>query len=246
MALYEEFIKSGNWLFRWRGYLPLAFFGIILVKMKNFHYLGNSRTLDFIWEIICLSVSFFGLAIRVYTVGHVSKNTSGRDTRKQVADVLNTSGLYSIMRHPLYLGNFFIGLGISMFIHLWWISLIYALAFWLYYERIMFAEEDFLRKKFGIEFDEWAKRTPAFLPKFSNWRRPDLSFSLKTVLRREYTGFFVIIASFSLLETIGDVIVEGKLKYNFVWLGLFSGGLLIYLILRTLKKKTRILHIDGR
>jgi len=248
MALYEEFTKTGNWLFRWRSYipLPLIVFGIILVKVKSFDYLGHSRTLDFIWEIICLFVSFFGLAIRIYTVGHAPKNTCGRNTHKQIADVLNKSGLYSIMRHPLYFGNFFIGLGISMFIHLWWASLIYVLVFWLYYERIMFAEEDFLRKKFGTEFDEWAKHTPAFLPKFSNWRRPDLSFSLKTVLRREYTGFFVIIASLTFLEITGDLVTEGKPDFDLMWIVLFSGGLVTYLILRTLKKKTKILHVKGR
>ena len=35
-----------------------------------------------------------------------TKNTSGRNTHDQVADSLNTSGIYSIVRHPLYVGNF--------------------------------------------------------------------------------------------------------------------------------------------
>ena len=59
-------------------------------------------------------MSFFGLGIRVFTVGFTPKNTSGRNTAEQIADVLNTSGIYSMVRHPLYVGNFFMWLGIGL------------------------------------------------------------------------------------------------------------------------------------
>jgi hypothetical protein len=36
MALKEEFERVGNWLFRWRSYLPLLLAGIILTGMENF------------------------------------------------------------------------------------------------------------------------------------------------------------------------------------------------------------------
>ncbi len=56
-------------------------------------------------------ISFFGLALRVIVVGHAPYGTSGRNTREQVADTLNTTGMYSIVRHPLYLANYLIILG---------------------------------------------------------------------------------------------------------------------------------------
>lgn len=92
------------------------------------------------------------IGIRIFTIGHTSKRTSGRNTKRQIADTLNTTGIYSVVRHPLYLGNFFMFLGVMLFAHLWWLLLIYILVFWLYYERIMFAEEAFLRKNFGDEY----------------------------------------------------------------------------------------------
>ena len=100
------------------------------------------------------------LAIRAYTIGHTPKGTSGRNTKKQVANALNTTGAYSLVRNPLYLGIFFMGLGVALFAHLWWLTLIYVLAFWLYYERVIFAEEAYLRDKFGAEYLSWADRTP--------------------------------------------------------------------------------------
>jgi hypothetical protein len=31
--------------------------------MKQYNYLGNSHFWDLVWEVICLSISFFGMAI---------------------------------------------------------------------------------------------------------------------------------------------------------------------------------------
>jgi len=188
-----------------------------------------------------------GLAIRVVTVGHVPRGTSGRNTHEgQVAEVLNTSGIYSVVRHPLYLGNFVIWLGIAMFCRLWWLTAIFALAFWIYYERIMFAEGEFLRRKFGEAYLAWAEKTPAFLPRLTGWRRPELPFSLRTVLRREYPGLFAICACFFALEAYQRVVIRGEWRPNPLWTGVFIAGLLAFLALRTLKRRTMLLVVDGR
>ncbi|MBM4330872.1 MAG: DUF1295 domain-containing protein [Deltaproteobacteria bacterium] len=237
MALKEELEKAGIWLFRWRSYLPLLLTGIFLVGLRDFDYPGHNHDWDLLWETFCLLVSFFGLGIRVYVVGHTPEGTSGRNTGEQKTVSLNVAGLYSIVRHPLYLGNFFIWLGISLLVRLWWLSLLCALIFWLYYERIMFAEEEFLRNKFAREFEEWSNNTPCFIPRFNKWKRPTISFSLRKALKDEYSGFFAIIASFTFLEVVGDIIIKGTLKLDLQRVIIFFIGLSTYLILRTLKKK---------
>ena len=246
MALREEFEKNGNWLFRWRSYLPFLMVGILVLSLRKFSYLAKSEIMDELWEAFCLCVSFFGLGIRIFTVGYTPKGTSGRNTREQIAETLNTKGIYSLIRHPLYLGNFFIWLGIVLFAHQWHLTLICILAYWLYYERIMFAEEAYLREKFGGEFEDWANRTPAIIPRFRNWEKADLSFSLKNVLKREYNGFFVIILSMSLLELTGNIFFKGKFEIDTMWYVIFSTGFLVWFTLRTLKKKTLLLHVEGR
>ena len=184
MALREQFESTGNWLFRWRSYLPIALGGIFLLALREYEYPGQNEKLDHLWEVLCLLVSFLGLGIRIFTVGHTPAGTSGRNTKNQIAETLNTTGIYSIVRNPLYLGNFFMGLGIALFAHLWWLTLIYVLVFWLYYERIIFAEEAYLRNKFGNQYLEWANWTPVFIPKFSQYRNANLPFSLRNVLKR--------------------------------------------------------------
>jgi protein-S-isoprenylcysteine O-methyltransferase Ste14 len=246
MALREEFENSGNWLFRWRSYMPLLMTVIMIASLRKFHYLDHSEKFDELWETFCLCVSLFGLGIRMFTIGFTPRGTSGRNTKEQIAETLNTKGIYSLVRHPLYLGNFFIWLGITLFAHQWSLTLICVLSFWIYYERIMFAEEAYLRKKFGKIFLDWSEETPAFIPSFRNWKKPELSFSVRNVLKREYNGFFVIILSMSLLEFTGNIFALGKPQLDLMWKIILCIGFLIWFTLRTLKKKTMLLHVEGR
>ena len=112
MSLQKEFEKQGAWLFRYRGVLPLIIlFAGTIIYLDTIIYPDNlflAKLYDTnYFENICLLISLFGLFIRVYTVGHTPVNTSGRNVDSQVADTLNTTGSYSLVRHPLYLGNFF-------------------------------------------------------------------------------------------------------------------------------------------
>ena len=246
MPLFEEFQSSGNFLFKRRSYFPLLLISLFLIALRNFHYPHHQHSLDRLWELICLPISFLGFGIRMLTLGYVPTGTSGRTTAQPSAATLNTTGIYSIVRHPLYLGNFLIWLGICLSIRIWWFTVISVLFFWIYYERIMFAEEEFLRKKFGEHFVKWAEKTPAFIPSFRNWQPPNLPFSWKTVLRREYSGFFAIVASFTVLDLVEGSFVKHRLVFDGMWASLFFGSLAVFLVLRTLKKKTKFLNVEGR
>ena len=246
MALGEEYVATGNWLFRWRSYLPLVMIGLVFLALRDYQIPGHSELLDHFWELFALGVSLFGLLIRAYTIGHAPKGTSGRNTREQIAETINTTGIYSVVRHPLYLGNFFMFLGIALFPDLWWITVIGILAFWIYYERIMFAEEDFLRRKFGDQFTAWAVRTPAFVPSFRHWQPPALPFSMRNVLKREYNGFYAVIVVFTLLEIVSDFVADGHVEFDAMWAGIFAVGTIAFIVLRTLRRRTEMLSVEGR
>ena len=89
------------------------------------------------------------LAIRWVTIAFVPGGTSGRNTLGQRADQLNTSGMYSMVRNPLYVGNFVAILGVLICVKVWWLVAMFALLYWLYIERVIAVEEAFLEQKFG-------------------------------------------------------------------------------------------------
>jgi len=244
MALSHELERVGNWFFRWRSYLPLLLLVLFLLALKDFTYLTSQNTVNRLWELFCLAIAALGLGIRIMTVGYVPRGTSGRNTRKQVAEVLNTTGMYSVVRHPLYVGNFIMWLGISLFFHLWWFTLLIVLLFWVYYEKIMYAEEEFLKQKFGEQFLAWAEKTPLFIPQFSLWRSTEMQFSIKSALKREYASFFAMIAIFTSLKVLSSLWVDKAFSLDPMWAFIFLGSLSFYLMVRFLKKKTRLLDDD--
>tara|TARA_R110002096_G_scaffold173781_6_gene348606 strand:- start:29355 stop:30095 length:741 start_codon:yes stop_codon:yes gene_type:complete len=237
---------SGEFLFRWRSYLPLALVLILLPALPHHHDHFHNAILHYGFEFTCLLVSVFGLVIRALTIGFVPSGTSGRNTRAQVADSLNTTGVYSICRNPLYVGNFFMMLGVVMFAQSWSACLIFILAFWLYYERIIAAEERFLSKKFGDVYINYLQSVPQFLPKLTGWTRPNMNFSMRTVLRREYSSYFAMIASLCAMEFLGDLLSERQIELDPYWGTLLAFSAIVYFSLRTMKKKTHLLDVEGR
>ena len=246
MALQEEFESLGNRFFRWRSYLPLFLAVLFLAALWSQPGAASPDHPDRPWQAACLLVSLAGLGLRFFTVGFAPRGTSGRNTRGQVADTLNTTGMYSLVRNPLYLGNFLIWLGLSLFLQVWWCSVIVILCFILFYERIIFAEEAFLRERFGAAFTDWTAGTPAIIPRFKNWRAPSLPFSWKSALKREYSSWFATLTSFTVLAILRDSRQHGRLMLDKNWLVIFFFSLAIYLGVRTLKKKTQILSTADR
>jgi protein-S-isoprenylcysteine O-methyltransferase Ste14 len=245
MPLREELRSNGEWLFRWRSYLPLVLFALVLPAM----IVSRAATGDegwMAWDLFCLAVGVAGEVIRVLTVGFVPGGTSGRNTAAgQVAKELNTTGIYSVVRHPLYLGNFLMWMGPALLPANAWLAVTVVLAFWLYYERIMFAEEEFLRGTYGERYVEWASHTPAFIPRLSGWRAPTLPFSLRTVLRRELSSAFGLVSVFTVLELAGDFGARGRAYLDPVWVSFFLAGFAGFLVLVVLKKSGR-LDVAGR
>lgn len=238
--------RQGQWLFRWRSYIPLPLL-LMLGTWLFFHPPAVQDTLaHYGWELFCLAVGMLGLAMRAWVVGHAPRGTSGRNTREQEASTLNTTGAYSVVRHPLYVGNYFMWLSVALFTRsVFWVVLT-TVYFWICYERIMIAEERFLFERFGEAFLEWASRTPALLPALGLWKPPRLPFSWRSAARREYSGMFGLVLALGLLEMAEEAGRTGNLALDRLWIGLLVGAGVVYLLLRTLKHRTDVLRVSGR
>jgi len=247
MALQEEFEEQGNALFKKRGFLPLIILVVGILWYAFLLYTDKTR-INLWWvDLLFMCVGFIGLGVRIFTVGHTPKRTSGRNTTEgQVAEQLNTSGIYSTVRHPLYLGNFLMWVAPILMLSDLWFTLFFCALYWIYYERIMFAEEQFLRKKFGQAYLDWSNNTPAFIPKFSQYKKADLTFSLRKVLKREYIGFFNLVFVMTLFRTVGFAVTLKQFYLDKPWIIIFLTATFITILIRILKKSTKILQVEGR
>jgi protein-S-isoprenylcysteine O-methyltransferase Ste14 len=247
-SMPDIMVRQGHFLFRWRSYAPLLllFPALIALEQSTFVQQKFGDQAEDIIGYICYAVSMAGLLLRWFTIGHAPPGTSGRNTKAQRADVLNTTGMYSIVRNPLYLGNFIALAGILLSFKTWWLVLLGGLAYWIFIERIIAAEEGFLAGKFGDAYLGWARRTPLFIPDLRLWRSPETLFSWKRVLRSEYNGLIVVGAAFFLCDFTTDIIIERETLKSWAaddWFWIFEIAVSVtaFAVLRFLKKKTSLL-----
>jgi protein-S-isoprenylcysteine O-methyltransferase Ste14 len=230
MAYIDEMKLQGSWLFRKRSFFPLIIMSLLFpAGLLNSPYLMGSPSIDRLWQLACLAIAMFGLLIRMYTVGYVADGTSGRTTSEPKAKSLNTTGIYSIVRHPLYLSNFVIWAGIAMLPHSALLVVTCVFAFFLNYERIIITEEAFLADKFGDAFTQWAKKTPALIFKRELWVKPDRLFSWQAVFKREYPGVLTVTATFFAIHIFINWNREGNLQPDRLWLSLLGISMLIFI-----------------
>jgi protein-S-isoprenylcysteine O-methyltransferase Ste14 len=240
MRLADHFTGAGTFLFRWRGYLPLLLVPAFAASFFGPRIALASRGQALAWEIGCFLVAMLGVGIRLFTVGTAPRGTSGRNTREQKADTLNTTGPYSVVRHPLYLGNYLIALGLACFSRTWYLPVIVTLAALLYYERIAAREEQFLEEKFGDAFRRWATAVPAVVPSPRHYRPPALPFRWRVALAREFYAVFLVTTAFFALDALESYATTGWPRPEGVWTAAFLAGGGFFAVMRILKKRGRL------
>ena len=92
----------------------------------------------------------------------------------------------------------------------------------------------------------WASSLPPFLPNLKLFKPSLIPFSVKTVLRREYSGVLATLIGFVFVDVIRHYFSfsEWFISPFFMYMLLFVS--LTALLLRTLKHYTSLLTEDGR
>ena len=133
-------------------------------------------------------IAAIGQIWRIYAAGVIYKN------RK-----LASTGAYSLVRHPLYLGNFLILAGFTLASANWGVVALVAFFFLFYYPAAIRYEDHKLEKIFGDEWRTWSQGRPAMLPYKLGWRaNEDADWNLRQSIIRNgelvYTIFEVAAA----------------------------------------------------
>lgn len=86
--------------------------------------------------------------------------------------VLSTIGPFSVVRNPLYLGNFCGAVGYGLAVGRPMLALSLAFAFAVLYPAVIKEEEIRLRGIFGDSFERYCATVPRWLPKWSQYEEP--------------------------------------------------------------------------
>ena len=189
-----ELAQSGKRLFFVRGtyiYIIIATAVLIAWCSRDLGPFADAGA-DRLWFWVSLGVASLGAIVRVFTSGWAALGTSGRAKVAAEASELNTTGPYSLVRNPLYVGRILNFTGIAMLSGSWVFGAIVYLLAVLVYERISIYEEEYLRDKFGSAHADWAANVPALLPRLTGWVPPKYPFWWKRMIWREQNKLFLL------------------------------------------------------
>lgn len=188
----SELARSGRILFTARGHYINV---LILIGIAVAYAVGRSgpsanETLNNAWFWLAFAIAAGGALLRIHVNGHAAYGTSGRVKVAAEAAELNTTGAYSLVRNPLYVGRILNFTGLAMLTGSAFYGLLIFFLSVLVYERISAYEEEFLRGTFGEEHARWAAEVPALLPRFHGWVPPHYGFWWRRMFWREYKKIF--------------------------------------------------------
>jgi protein-S-isoprenylcysteine O-methyltransferase Ste14 len=233
--------KLGNQFFKYRGQIPAFIFLIAFILMHIYPeteiWLNSTNT------YLALLLVVIGHLVRALAVGKRAAHTSGRNRDEQVAEALNSTGIYSMVRHPLYLGNITTYMGWVVFTGIWWLIPIMLLVFLFYYRFIIYAEEQFLTRKFGQDYLDWKSATPLLLPAFWKFKANPQPFSFKTVLENEYSGIAASMTTAWVLLAFQWYVLGQFQEKSLLILAMALFITVFTLGLRYLKKKTQFFKV---
>ncbi len=176
--------RAGDFAMRWRvrlGY-PVALIYLIFARPDEISILAGSV------------VAFVGLCVRAAAAGHL---------RKQ--EQLATGGPYARTRNPLYFGSALIAAGFLLAGRFWlnggWIAAALVVAYFGYFYSIVIKrEEQELRNRHGIVYEDYAARVPLFFPKLSDGGPPGEAISWQQYMtNREYQAALGVLAGIAAL-----------------------------------------------
>lgn len=190
-------IAIGNFLFKYRNYLfPLYILALFLIFMPPSSEPGTG-----LLRVIALLLALSGLVLRAVVIGYVYIKRGGVN-KKVYADDLVTTGMFSLCRNPLYVGNMLIYAGEFLMFGNLACFIIGVLSFWFIYECIIAAEENYLRNKFGAAYDAYCKETPRWILMLNRFpeAKKGMKFNFKKVFLKDYPTMLSTISVLAAIE----------------------------------------------
>lgn len=201
--------STANWIF----VTPLAIAVLLFILLTKPALIGGNALFDEIVDLIGFLIIIKGLVIRI--IARDWKST-------HIHEGLVTSGPYAIARNPMYIGSYFLGLGLFVIIGNLYFGLAFTAIYAVVHIFIAKGEERFLTKEFSSLYDDYKSKVPAFIPSPAKLLRavitggPWVSSKKSAIVKELGTICSVLIGAF-LLE-----LREAYSKHSEIEIGIFG------------------------
>ncbi|MFM1795175.1 MAG: hypothetical protein RL642_1560 [Bacteroidota bacterium] len=238
-------ISIGNFFFKHRNSLFIFLYALLLVPSPELiteKLFGPGYWKIALW--VGLLITTLGVVIRGITIGLTFIERGGNKQLEIHADALITRGLFTHCRNPLYVGNNLMLLGLGILSN----SLIYVLIvvplFLFIYQCIIYAEEDFLKKKFGQSYLDYCSKVNRWLPnpKGISTTFASMKFNwAKCMLTENNTQIFWATGVFlTLIFKYSFIFGENPWTRHYFMITVLPLFVVYYFVLRWLRKSGRI------
>jgi len=237
-------VSIGNFFFRYRNVLFIFLYLALFIPSPHIFTEDALGQNYYIWPIILgLIITVSGQLIRGLTIG-LAYIVRGGQNKKVYAENLVTEGIFHHCRNPLYVGNILMLLGVGLLSNsILFVGVLMPL-FLFIYQAIVLAEENFLRNKFGKDFEMYCNRVDRW---WINWKGigrtlQGMRFNVRRWILKEYNTQFIWLVGITLILLIYyPQITSNDNDLRNILIAVFLAALtLIYLFVRYLKKSGKM------
>jgi protein-S-isoprenylcysteine O-methyltransferase Ste14 len=144
-------------IYRFRGFLvsPPLLFSLVWFR--------SELEFDVVILPIGLCIYFIGIAIRIWAQQHLHY-------RLKIKKKLTITGPYQFVRNPIYIGNTFICIGLTIISEVVWLVPITFIWCAMVYSMVVRYEEACLLKKYGQLYQTYVSEVPRWFPRNLRFR----------------------------------------------------------------------------
>ncbi|WP_211480983.1 methyltransferase family protein [Arcticibacter eurypsychrophilus] len=237
-------ISIGNFFFKYRNYLFIFLYLALFIPSPDIFTESDLGPNYYILPVtLGLIITISGQLIRGLTIG-LAYIVRGGLNKKVYADKLVTEGIFNHCRNPLYVGNILMLFGVGILSNSILFVGILMPIFLFIYQAIVLAEENFLRNKFGADFNNYCSRVNRWWLSLKGIGSTfaSMRFNAKRWILKEYNTQFVWLVGITLILLLNyPEITSGDTDFRNVLIAAFLVGLvLLYIFVRYMKKSGKM------
>lgn len=213
-------IAIGNFFFKYRNFLFIFLYLALFIPSPQIFRESTIGEHYYLYPLIIgLFITVFGQLIRGVAISLAYIVRGGKDKTVYAEDLV-TEGFFNHGRNPLYVGNILMLVGVGILMNSVVFVCIFIPLFLFIYQAIVLAEENFLRNKFGAQFDAYCARVNRWWINFNGIGKTigSMAFNGKRWLIKEYNtqtvwllGIVVILLFYYPQLTSGDTVLRDKI-----------------------------------